>query len=89
MIPAWAWKTLICAYLDGLDGKPRFHSAPHTSDWAYRRLEFAARSMCDGIAVWGREMARPKSEIRRPLSLMSQRAPSEWRTFSRTEQPIR
>jgi glutathione S-transferase len=39
---------LICAYLDGLDGKPRFHSAAHASDRAYLRLEFAARSMCDG-----------------------------------------
>ena len=56
---------LICAYLDGLDGKQRFHSA---ADWAYLRLEFAARSMCDGIAVWGREMARPESE-RSPTTL--------------------
>src|SRR5215467_970419 len=47
---------IICAYLDGLDGKPRFHSASRAPDWAYLRLEFAARSMCDGIAVWGREM---------------------------------
>jgi glutathione S-transferase len=43
---------LICAHLDGLDGKPRFHNSSHASDWAYLRLEFAARSMCDGIAVW-------------------------------------
>jgi hypothetical protein len=28
---------------------------------AFFRLEFAARSMCDGIAVWGREMARPQT----------------------------
>ena len=29
---------LICAYLDSLDGKPRFH-APHlVSDWDYQRL---------------------------------------------------
>src|SRR6516225_6922500 len=55
-------RQLICAYLDGLDGKPRFHGAAHASDRAYLRLEFAARSMCDGIAVWGREMARPESE---------------------------
>ena len=48
---------LICAYLDGLDGKQRFHSA---ADWAYLRLEFAARSMCDGIAVWGREISARK-----------------------------
>src|ERR1700738_1254178 len=27
---------LICAYLDGLDGKPRFHGARGDSDWAYR-----------------------------------------------------
>jgi glutathione S-transferase len=59
---------IICAYLDGLDGKPRFHRAAHVSDWAYLRLEFAARSMCDGIAVWGREMARPESE-RSPATL--------------------
>ena len=26
---------LICAYLDFLDGKPRFHNASHASDWAY------------------------------------------------------
>src|SRR5919108_2820991 len=42
---------LICAYLDSLDGKPRFHLSARASDWAYRRLESAARSMCDGIAV--------------------------------------
>ena len=59
---------IICAYLDGLDGKPRFHRAAHASDWAYLRLEFAARSMCDGIAVWGREMARPENE-RSPTTL--------------------
>src|SRR5215469_12313305 len=64
---------LICAYLDGLDGKPRFHSEPHTSDRAYLRLEFAARSMCDGIAVWGREMARPEIE-RSPTTLAHEAA---------------
>jgi glutathione S-transferase len=64
---------LICSYLDGLDGKPRFHSAAHASDLAYLRLEFAARSMCDGIAVWGREMARPESE-RSPTTLAHESA---------------
>jgi glutathione S-transferase len=64
---------LICAYLDGLDGKPRFHSAARAADWAYRRLEFAARSMCDGIAVWGREMARPENE-RSPTTLVHESA---------------
>jgi glutathione S-transferase len=53
---------LICAYLDNLDGKPRFHKPRTAPDWAYLRLEFMARSMCDGISVWTREMARPANE---------------------------
>jgi glutathione S-transferase len=53
---------LICAYLDKLDGKPRFHDPRRQSDWAYQRLEFAARNMCEGICVWIREMARPAGE---------------------------
>jgi glutathione S-transferase len=64
---------LICAYLDGLDGKPRFHGAARASDWAGLRLEFAARSMCDGIAVWGREMVRPEHE-RSPITLAHESA---------------
>jgi glutathione S-transferase len=53
---------LICAYLDSLDGKPRFHRALSVGDWADGRLEARARSLCDGIAVWVREMSRPESE---------------------------
>jgi len=53
---------LICAYLDSLDGKPRFHDPLHKPDWDYLRLEFMARSMCDGISVWTREISRPVSE---------------------------
>jgi glutathione S-transferase len=53
---------LICAYLDSLDEKPRFHHPLHASDWAYRRLEASARSMCEGICVWLREMHRPENE---------------------------
>ena len=82
---------LICAYLDGLDGKPRFHNASHASDWAYLRLEFAARSMCDGIAVWGREMARPANE-RSPSRSARQRcmcSPSRCRRQRRGNQKNR
>ncbi|HWE20258.1 MAG TPA: glutathione S-transferase family protein [Hyphomicrobiaceae bacterium] len=53
---------LICAYLDGLDGEPRFHHPLQATDWAYRRLEASARSMCDGISVWVREMHRAENE---------------------------
>ncbi|MGQ0523886.1 MAG: glutathione S-transferase family protein [Betaproteobacteria bacterium] len=54
---------VICDYLDRLDGKPRF-DLPESEDeaWKARRLEALARSMLDGIAVWGREMARPENE---------------------------
>jgi glutathione S-transferase len=59
---------LICAYLDSLDDKPRFHDPVRQMDWAYQRLEFAARSMCEGICVWVREMVRPAGE-RSPTTL--------------------
>jgi glutathione S-transferase len=52
---------LICAYLDTYGGNPQFHGVPFEG-WAYRRLEAAARSMCDGISVWAREMSRPANE---------------------------
>ncbi|HJU33109.1 MAG TPA: glutathione S-transferase family protein [Hyphomicrobiaceae bacterium] len=52
---------VICAYLDNLDGKPRFHPLADP-DWSHRRLEARARSMCDGIAVWSREVRRPEQE---------------------------
>ncbi len=63
---------VICAYLDGLDGKPRFHPS-NGPDWPHRRLEASARSMLDGIAVWAREMARPESE-RSPTTLTHEQA---------------
>jgi glutathione S-transferase len=67
---------LICAYLDSLDGKPRFHRPRSEPDWAYLRLEFMARSMCDGISVWSREMHRPTSE-RSPTVLAHEVARSQ------------
>ncbi len=53
---------LICAYLDHLEGAPAF--ALSTGDqlevW---RLETLARSMLDGLTVWGRELRhRPEQE---------------------------
>jgi glutathione S-transferase len=67
---------LICAYLDSLDGKPRFHDSLREPDWAYLRVEFAARSMCDGISVWTREMSRPERE-RSPTVLAHEATRSE------------
>src|SRR6202166_3643310 len=67
---------LICAYLDSLDGKPRFSDPPHEPNWTYLRFEFRARSMCDGISVWTREMSRPASE-RSPTVLAHEVARSQ------------
>ena len=53
---------VICAYLDSLDNKPRFHDPFRDSDWAYRRLEATGRGFCEGISVWIREMNRPGNE---------------------------
>lgn len=58
---------LICAYLDSLGGKPRFHDPLRASDWDYLRLEYAARSMCEGICVWGRQMGLSESERSRAV----------------------
>jgi glutathione S-transferase len=53
---------VICAYLDNLDGAPRLHDPLRDREWAYRRFEATARSFCDCIAVWAREMHRPENE---------------------------
>jgi glutathione S-transferase len=53
---------VICAYLDHLDGRPAFDPPAGGKPWEARRLEALARSMLDGVAVWGREIVRPQDE---------------------------
>ena len=53
---------VICAYLDHADGSPAFDLPVGDQAWEARRLEALARSMLDGLAVWGREIARPEKE---------------------------
>lgn len=53
---------LICAYLDHLDGDPAFDLPSGDQGWEARRLESLARSMLDGLSVWGREISRPQNE---------------------------
>ena len=50
---------VVCDYLDQLDGRPIFALPP---GWEARRLEAFARSLIDGLSVWGREIVRPRSE---------------------------
>lgn len=73
---------LICAYLDHLDGNPLFDLPAGEPGWEARRLEALARSMTDGLAVWIRELVRPRDE-RSPALLAheaqrSQRMAAVW-----------
>jgi glutathione S-transferase len=58
----WEESALICAYLDHLDGNPRFDVPTGEKAWEARRLEALARSLLDGLSVWGREILRPENE---------------------------
>jgi len=53
---------LICAYLDHFDGRPAFQLPGDAHSWEARRLEALARSLLDGLSVWGREISRPEDE---------------------------
>lgn len=53
---------LICACLDHLDGNPAFDLPAGDQAWEARRLEALAKSMLDGLSVWGREILRPENE---------------------------
>lgn len=59
---------LICAWLDQVDGEPVLGPPPRLSPgaegWEARRIEAKARSMMDGMAVWGREIIYRPKEIR-------------------------
>ena len=60
---------VICHYLDHLDGKPAFDLPAGDQVWEACRLEALARSLMDGLAVWGRELSRPRQE-RSPTVLL-------------------
>ena len=53
---------VICRYLDHLDGAPAFDPPEGAAAWEALRLGALARSLMDGVAVWGRELGRPKPE---------------------------
>ena len=76
--------SVICAYLDHLDGRPVFDLPDGDQVWEARRLEALARSMVDGLAVWSREITRPQNE-RSPTVIQhearrSERMASLWET---------
>lgn len=81
---------LIWDYLDGLDGKPALGMPSGAEAWEARRLEGLARSLLDGVAVWGRELVRPENE-RSPTVILheahrSERLADIWET--EIDQPL-
>ena len=66
----------ICDYLDRLSGSSAPDICAHVEEWEARRLEALARSMLDGLAVWSRELARPRNE-QSPTVITHERARSE------------
>src|SRR5262245_8900714 len=67
---------VIWDYLDGLDGKPTLGMPSGAQAWEARRLESLARSLLDGVAVWGRELVRPEDE-RSPTVILHETHRSE------------
>jgi glutathione S-transferase len=53
---------VICAWLDRCCGEPAFDLPAGDVAWEARRLEAVARSLVDGLSVWGREILRPEDE---------------------------
>ena len=47
---------LICAYLDHFEGAPAVAFPAGDQAWEMGRVEALARSMLDGLTVWGREL---------------------------------
>lgn len=53
---------VIVSYLDSLAPPRQFDPPGGEAYWPFRRLQAMARSMLDGLAVWGREVVRPENE---------------------------
>jgi glutathione S-transferase len=54
--------SVICRYLDHLEGNPEFELPAGEQGWEARRLGARATSLMDGVAVLGRETGRPVNE---------------------------
>ncbi|MDR3529273.1 MAG: glutathione S-transferase family protein [Rhodopila sp.] len=54
--------SVICRYLDHLDGHPEFDLPTDDQVWEVLRLGARASSLLDGLSVWLREIKRPEGE---------------------------
>ena len=53
---------IILAYLDSISHGAPLTRAPELDNWNQGRLHGLARSLIDGIGVWGRELRRPRED---------------------------
>ncbi len=56
--------TLVCWFMDHLDGDPVLHPPQGMDGLEHRRIEATARSMLDGVSLWSREFLYREAEIR-------------------------
>ena len=65
--------SLICWYLDNIDGVAKLHPPKGIDDLEHCRLEATARSMLDGTSLWGREYLYRRKESRSDLIMEHER----------------
>jgi glutathione S-transferase len=65
--------TLVCWYLDNLDGTPTLHGSTGLDGLEHRRLEASARSMLDGVSLWSREYLYREEAIRSQTTIDHER----------------
>ena len=65
--------SVICAYLDQINGTTELATPQGTDLWEGRRLEASAQSTLEGLAVWARELRRPQN-LQAPLVIAHEAA---------------
>ncbi len=64
--PGLEESSVICRYLDHLDGNPAFDPPSGADLWESLRLGALATTLMDGLAVWIREKRRPEAQQSAP-----------------------
>ena len=70
-------RTLMCPYLDHLDGQPELAPTTGESEWEWRRLDALASSLMDGLSVWAVKSYAPKTSNLLGSSATKRLAPIE------------
>ena len=68
---------LVSWYLDHLDGSPDLHPPEGMAGLEHRRIEAVARSMLDGVSLWGREYLYRDKAIRSDVIMTHEKGRAE------------